>query len=264
MKFLNKFLDLLFPEKYSCNLCGKELKSEAPSGLCDECENTLKRNDKNKCEKCSSPITDESHYCLNCQNLTRHFDRAYSVFVYEGGAKRIILNLKLRNEKYLIKTMVHFMFNDFISNNYPADILVSVPMFYKKLKRRGFNQSELLAKSLAEKLNIEYCDCLVKVKDTVGQHELGRTERLTNVSDVFAVTDKHLVNDKAVVIIDDTFTTGSTVSEIAKELYKAGAKSVNVLCFAATKIANLNENIEDELKIEKKFGKRIKKKKAAV
>lgn len=260
LKVFAKILDLIFPEQFTCNLCGEELKEASLSGLCDVCENALVKNNGNKCQKCSSPILDESNYCLNCQNNKRYFDSASSVFVYTGAAKILINRFKFANQKYLYKTLVHFMLNDFAEKNFPADILVSVPMSDKKFKKRGFNQSALLAEELAKKLNIDYCDCMRKTRETAGQHELSRALRLTNLEGAFSVTDKNLVKGKAVVIIDDTFTTGSTVSEIAKVLLAAGAKSVNALCFAATKLKSDGESAEDEINVKEKFGVKKRKK----
>lgn len=260
LKIFTKILDLIFPEQFTCNFCGEELKEHSSSGLCENCESALIKNNGNKCQKCSSPILDESKYCLNCQNNKRYFDSASSVFVYTGVAKTLINRFKTSNQKYLYKTLVYYMLNEFAEKNFPADILVSVPMSDKKLKKRGYNQSALLAGELAKRLNVSYCDCLIKTRDTLGQHELPRAERLTNLNGAFSVTDKNLVKGKSVVIIDDTFTTGSTVSEIAKELYEAGAASVNALCFAATKLKADGESVDDEIIVKEKFGVKNRKK----
>ena len=104
----------------------------------------------------------------------------------------------------------------------------------KALKRRGYNQSRLLAEKLSVLINVPVFDCIKKVKETQRQATLGRAERLKNLDGAFRVFDKKLIAGKSVLIIDDVSTTGATAQVIAKRLKSAGAKIVNLLTVAST------------------------------
>ena len=107
-------------------------------------------------------------------------------------------------------------------------------MSVKAQKRRGYNQSKILAEKLSQIVNVPVLDCLEKKKETARQATLNRAERLKNLTDAFSVTDKKAVKDKTIVIVDDVSTTGATAQAIAKKLKKVGAKSVNLITVAST------------------------------
>ena len=106
-------------------------------------------------------------------------------------------------------------------------------MTEKAKRRRGYNQSELLAKSLSEKIGVPTLECLAKVKETKGQVTLRRSERFKNLIEAFRVTDKKAVKGKTVVIVDDVTTTGATAQALAELLKKSGALKVYLLTVAS-------------------------------
>ena len=124
------------------------------------------------------------------------------------------------------------MANVYLEEDLSCDIITFVPMHPKRLKKRSYNQAELLAKELSKILNVQLVDCLQKVKDTKNQAKLSREERIKNLSDSFKV-DKNLVKNKAVLLVDDVLTTGSTADTVSKVLIKAGAEKVRVLTLAS-------------------------------
>jgi ComF family protein len=115
-----------------------------------------------------------------------------------------------------------------------ADMLIPVPMFRSDKRKRGYNQSELIAKELGKRLGIPVCNAVEKTVQTRSQKELGYKERLVNLKGAFAVKDAGLVSGKTVVIIDDICTTGSTLAEISKILKAAGAEKVYCACCTKT------------------------------
>ena len=111
---------------------------------------------------------------------------------------------------------------------------VYVPMTEKALKKRGYNQSKLLAEALSLKTEVPVLDCVVKVKETKRQATLKRGERLKNLKEAFRVCDKKAVKDKTIVLVDDVTTTGATAEVIAERLKSAGAKLVYLITVAST------------------------------
>ncbi len=110
--------------------------------------------------------------------------------------------------------------------------VASIPLHPARLRQRGYNQAELIANAYAEIARYECVRPLERVRQTVSQVSLGRDERLSNVSGAFGVTDVRRVFGADILLIDDVFTTGSTMREAARTLKGAGAKSVTALAFA--------------------------------
>lgn len=221
-------LNGIFPEDITCNYCGKELSKKSRSGLCDECLQKLRKNDGRICVTCGRPFDSETDYCLGCQNNERFFEFCRSPLVYEGIAKELMHAFKFGGKRYLAKYFVSFMIDTYLDNPFNCDVVIAVPISKRKYLERGYNQSELLAKELANRLNIEYDDSLLKkIKDTKNQVGLGKKERIENLRGAFLASKE--VKGKTVLLIDDVLTTGSTVNECSKELMKKGANSVQVI-----------------------------------
>jgi ComF family protein len=116
---------------------------------------------------------------------------------------------------------------------WPIDIIVPVPISKGNLKQRGFNQSELLAKQISKVVKRRmYPHLLRRIKETPSQRELTREERVENLLCAFEVTDPALVKGKNVLLVDDVYTTGSTIRECTRILLEAGAESVGVITWA--------------------------------
>ena len=116
------------------------------------------------------------------------------------------------------------------------DIICSVPIHKKRMKERGYNQSELIAKEIAKNLtNTIYKKVLKKIKDNKRQSELKKEERLQNVKDVYEIQNKQIIENKKIILFDDIYTTGNTVNECSKVLKENGAKEILVLTLASGK-----------------------------
>ena len=138
---------------------------------------------------------------------------------YEPYAKELSSTLAS-----LIITHFNLIQKSFDGDNY---ILLAVPITKKKLKQRGYNQSEEIAKALSENLQIPLLkSCLLKIKETPPQMTLSREEREKNIKGVFSVENKELIGNKKILLVDDVYTTGSTMEECARVLKKAGAREV--------------------------------------
>ena len=222
--------DIFFPLRYTCSACGKEVFDNEQ--FCDECKESLRFIKENKCQKCGREAAYAKEECSSCAGETA-VDLSRSVFSYDGAIKTVIHKLKYSSARYLAEVLAGYLKNVYIENFFAPDIVTFVPMSEKAEEKRGYNQSELLADALAKLLSTEAYSTLEKVKETARQAELDFEERSRNLKGAFKVTDKSLVKNKRVLLIDDVLTTGATSREVASALKKAGAKSVYLLAVAS-------------------------------
>ena len=225
----------LYPMDCTCDVCGEELVADTRYRLCSDCIAKLPFANGHRCLCCGVPLADESDYCNRCQYERGAFVKNRSPLVYEGETRKIIYSLKFGKKKYLAQTLGALMADEFLKDNMEADIIVYVPMTEAEEKKRGFNQSELLAEEVGKRLNIAVLPALVKIKETKAQKELGGKERAQNLEGAFACVFEQ-VNNRKILLIDDIFTTGATANECAKVLLKAKAREVNVLTAAIAKL----------------------------
>lgn len=141
--------------------------------------------------------------------------------------------MKYDNGKYIAEQLSEFLAPLYFKHYFNADYITFIPMTEKAERKRGFNQGELLAKATASRVGVPVLKCLKKVKDTERQANLGRAERLKNLSTAYRVTTRKAIRDKSVLIIDDVSTTGATVQAAADKLKRAGAKRVYLLSVAS-------------------------------
>ncbi|MEK7562697.1 MAG: ComF family protein [Patescibacteria group bacterium] len=241
---MNFILDTLFPK--FCLGCQKE-----GTFLCEDCKATLEvseydyclcskhpllippgqalRRTQGKCNKCSSKRLSGLYFALPYKekSLTR---KLIYQFKYKPYTKNLAKTLASLIIEHLIITQKN---TDEIWNN---AVLIPVPLFSKKLKERGYNQSEELAKELSKILRVPVIsDSLKKIKQTESQIKLSKEEREKNLRGAFkviAMSDIAILSGKKVFLVDDVYTTGSTMEECARVLRNAGAKSVWGICLA--------------------------------
>lgn len=170
-----------------------------------------------------------------CGGKRHHFERCVMPFYYEGVAKKAIGTLKNQGYDTVVKGLSLEM-AEIIRREYggiPFDLVTPVPLHTRKLRERGFNQSALLAKTLAKITDISYVDGLYKLYDTPAQKELPLEGRKANLLGAFHVDEQCDVSGRTVLLVDDLLTTGSTLDECAKMLKIAGAKQVYAITAAA-------------------------------
>ena len=207
------FLNLIFPEV--CGFCDKTNKNN----LCKACELSL------------------SKYQINCITKTKgkYFDYLFSALKYENAVREKIIKYKFNEKSYLYKTFAKIIIKNKKIYRFLKlyDIIISVPMHKHKKSVRGYNQSELIAREIAKQMELKFeKDILVKQRKTEVQSTLTKTQRIKNVKGVFFITDFTKVRGKKVILVDDIYTTGSTVNECSKVLKRAGAKEICVVTIA--------------------------------
>jgi ComF family protein len=222
-----KLAGLFFPTL--CPVCGKNSDLLKESPFCSGCWSLIARYSGPHCRICSLPLPSEyASVCGTCLKETPPFSRAMTFGVYEGVLAEAIHQLKFYGQRRLAQPLGALLF----TLDFPAvDGIVPVPLHRRNLRKRGFNQSLLLARILSRKLGVPlFMDILTKTRLTPPQVGLSAKERVMNIRNAFAVNG-HIKNLR-LFLVDDVMTTGATVSECSKQLRKAGAKEVIVLTLA--------------------------------
>ena len=222
-----------YPSGYKCLICREELNSNTLYSFCDDCISKLPFNIGKICVKCGEPIGGMGEYCIHCKNVKPHFKKNVSVFLYKHPIDSLIRKFKFDNQKYLGDTLGNFIASEVVKMGVNFDVVIPAPMYHTRKKKRGYNQAELLCNPLKEKLGLNVdCEVLEKVRDTLNQAKLTRSERIENLENAFRVLNKSKVKGKTILIVDDVFTTGTTMNECSKTLLDAGAKEVYTITLA--------------------------------
>lgn len=237
-RFFRAFINLFYPSK--CCGCGQFLWPDNDFYICGDCLESIRlirspgpTGKTIRLEGYRSDTARRHEQGLSCRNL----NRVWSACAYEASAANIIKQYKYRGNLKLAKVLSRLLyeFSLHFINIKRIDCLGSVPLHPVKLRERGYNQSELLAKNLAGLLNRPYHGSLLKkIKHTPAQAKLKKQKRMLNVKGTIALseTDKSLYISKDILLVDDVFTTGATLDECARVLKENGAGRVYALTLA--------------------------------
>lgn len=220
------FLDLLYPKK--CVQCGK-----LGDFLCPKCFSFLSFDVKVLCLYCKKPTIDG----LTHPGCKRKYtiDGTFSAIPYNKTAQKLIYNFKYKPYlSSLSEFLANLLYESLIQNENFNNVMkyankwifVSIPLYPSKLRKRGYNQSEILAKELGERFEIGVQNLLERKKETKTQFGLNLKDRKKNIKGAFALSLSSKLNKTGVFLVDDIVTTGSTLIEAAKVLKRAGASRV--------------------------------------
>ena len=227
------FCAVLYPSNLKCICCGRDLPTKQNVEICTSCLSEINFIvEEHSCWRCGAVITGQGHFCTNCMSHSREFDICRSVAVYEGVVQQLIHGFKFGDKPYLSRTLGLLMADKIKKLGWQFDLIVPVPISVSRLKERGYNQSILLAQTIAKQLDMPVSEVLSKVRDTHDQVGLNFSERQDNLKGSIVLNDKQEVFDKVVLLIDDVMTTGATANICAQVLKKAKAKRVLVFTFA--------------------------------
>lgn len=213
-------IDLFFPR--SCLGCGK-----VGDFICSRCSKKLSRLLPPICQRCGKPESSGT-YCRECWGTRNHIDVIRSVFVFEGIIRRAVHEFKYRNLRAIAVDLSQYMADYFLEYKLAADILLPVPMHANRLRKRGYNQSDLLAELISGRLSLPVRgDLIRRVRDNKPQ---ARTtcveERRSNMENTFTCISSE-VSGKDIIIIDDVCTSGATLEACAAALKMKGASNVS-------------------------------------
>ena len=184
--------------------------------------------------KCGKQLSDEEQeYCKDCAEREHYYKQGRALFGYRT-IDRAIYKFKYKGRKeygeILGEEMAYFL-GDYIRRIKP-DALIPVPMYSAKKRVRGYNQAEVLAKMLEKHLNVPVrADLVKRVKNTRALKALNRKERLNNLKNAF-ILEGNSVKLKTIIIVDDIYTTGSTIDAVAEVFQKAGVKNIYFVTLA--------------------------------
>ena len=204
--------------------------------LCESCRQRAPRIAAPFCAKCSEPFPGaitQTFSCANCEHRTLHFDSAVAAYRSRGLVRKLVHEFKYGRLRYLRHPLVAWLgetMNDPRLRGRRFDLIVPVPLHPARERERGFNQAALLAELLARRIALPVRPVLERIRYTTTQTAYDRAERMENLRDAFRLRKNRDVRGLHVLLIDDVLTTGSTLSECARVLKKAGAVSV----YAAT------------------------------
>lgn len=188
------------------------------------------------CKACRTPFVDaypldEHDLCTICRKSLVNFDTAYSFGSYEGSLRKLIHLFKYGKVESLARPLSRLLVRS-LPLGQRFDIVMAMPMHWRKRWERGFNQSELLAKPVARRYGLELATNLRRKRQTKAQAGLSEAQRLENAKDSFRVERPEEINGRRVLLIDDVFTTGATLRAAAAALKEAGAAHVSALTLA--------------------------------
>lgn len=225
---------IFFPEDIKCIVCDEELSDDTRFGLCNKC--SFDYNTK-FCLHCGRNIgQNHANFCMGCMNTkSTYYDIARAPVIFANNAVHVVHKLKYGGAKYLVPYLAEQMFSCYLENNLDVDFVTCVPMHEKRLKDRGYNQEELIAKHFSKISNVPYVDTLRRVKYTTNLARMSKQSRVEAISGVFEYCASVELKNKKILLIDDVFTSGSTVDECSRVLKSKKVASVTVLTFATAK-----------------------------
>ncbi len=246
---------VFFPS--DCRLCGVPLVNVSRLPVCQECLDSIEPIRVPQCVQCGERLLPAQLLmgdarCRGCREFEPDFDRAVSCGEYAEALRGLIHLLKYDNV-LPAAPVLGARLAEAITQLQPwgdePPLLVPVPLHTSKRRERGFNQSELIVRAAVKHLPqpLEIAQVLTRLRPTHSQVGLTREERIANLRDAFRVTDPARVKGRTVIVVDDVMTTGSTISECARVLKKAGAERVWAATVARTlKGAVLPQAVESE------------------
>ncbi len=225
--YLELAINIIYPRR--CPVCD-DIATPFGNKIHKECEGKIKNITGSTCYKCGKPLGKQEadkEYCSDCLRVKHEFDKGYPAIMYRS------ISGSIYRFKYEGREEYADFYAELIDRNVGdklrklnADALIPVPMYKSKEKRRGYNQATVLAKALEKRLNIPVqADLIKRTKNTIPMKELDEKARRNNLKKAFKVCSND-VKLKSIIIIDDIYTTGSTIDTIAHEFRKAGVKNI--------------------------------------
>lgn len=214
---LDCVLELIYAGDNKCTTCGEQVYNDTL--ICDKCLKKIKF-----CSESMSVIRDSNSIIT------------YSTAYYSGIIKELIVGLKYKSDFNCGELLGQYMNEVLKEKNFDYNIIAYVPCSRSSLKKRGYNQSEYLARIIGRHQNKPLCKCLKKTIDTKDQIGLDGSGRWENLIGVFKVINESKIKNKKILLVDDVITTGATAFYCAQELIDSGADEVRVLTAAKSKI----------------------------
>jgi ComF family protein len=234
-KISDSLLAVVYPQ--ACQLCENSVENSSDGVACKSCweKTRIFSGAETLCHKCGAFLHEKpSDFETFCRACDEHFyDAARAVGIYEHALSTSILHLKA--EPFVAKNLQNLFVSAFENSSFlDASLIVPVPLSKKRFLERGFNQASILAAHLANraKINLDEQSLVRTVHTPMHRAAMDKKARELTVKNAFEVKRPRMIEDKTILLIDDVFTSGATVSNCAKVLKKKGAGKVYVLTIA--------------------------------
>ncbi len=232
----NTLLDLCFPFFEECLYCDKSIKRQEENYLCEDCRNLLLPIG-DACRQCSYPMnTAAQTRCNDCISLETNLREFHALYLMDEKSLKNIYKYKYHHDKYFAKFYAKLLLNGIIEKypDFEFDGLAFVPSTKQKIRERGFDHIFEIVKIVASELDIRVFDILERVKHHQSQATLNRKERLTEINNAF-VLKKNIKLPKYILLVDDIYTTGATMEEVASVLNNSGISVSGITIFRTMK-----------------------------
>ena len=231
--FRDRLLDYFYPAR--CPVCDKAL-AVGRDGICETCTAHIEYIREPKCYRCGKPLTEEDEFCNDCKRRKYSFRQGNALLLYDGMMQESVARFKYGGRREYGRVYAQELYRHYGRwvRQIGAGMLIPVPVHRSRLQTRGYNQAEIIAKHLADYCGIEMRnDMLIRIKATQPQKELSAAERLKNLEGAFRPgRGTEVLNrlPECVIIIDDIYTTGSTLEACSKVLREIGIDQIYFLC----------------------------------
>jgi ComF family protein len=237
-------LDLIYPPALYCICCGKMIDETRTYRLCNDCMENIKWIDGRTCVKCGRQLgaVNPGTVCFNCREHPHSFDRGFTCTEYGTHERAIVFRLKYDCRPDISVPVGEILADRMLAEYSPEelhemyDVILPVPVHPAKRNRRGYNQAALIAEEFSKRAGFAADeDVLVRTRETHIMRSLGPEQRRENIRGAFSIRTRRLpeIEGKSILLIDDIYTTGATIDELASVLREAGAAGVDFLSFAS-------------------------------
>lgn len=228
----------IFPSNIYCISCGSLIDKTRNYSLCDKCMGKLHWINGRTCDKCGKalPQTYKGRFCYDCMTYSHYFSKGYSCLTYGMYERELLFDFKYRGKSYLAEKFADILYDRMACEDIQIDVIIPIPVGAERLRKRGYDQSVLMADNLSARWCVPVAkDILLRKRDTPFLRGLSPVERENVLKNVFCIsqTGQKTVRSKRILLVDDIYTTGSTADACSKELLEKGAEDIFLLTLAS-------------------------------
>jgi len=227
---------LLYPPR--CTFCQEIISLTVDNLLCNYCQEDYPLIDDPVCKQCGKQLANDDDLCFDCKKAEHLYEKGIALYPYEGIIKEALYRFKYGGKRKYAEFYAENMYSKLKDTGFfhQIDLIIPVPVSKERLEERGYNQAEEIAKHLSKISKIPYNrDILIRKKDTRPQSGFNPNQRTKNIRNAFVTTSQLPAKHKVILIIDDIYTTGSTINECSRILLNSGAEKTysSVVCIGS-------------------------------